>query len=392
MTTNSSSANSAQRFRIWLSPPEPVGTELRSVARAIESGWIAPLGPEVDAFEREFADLVGVRHAVALSSGTAALHLALIACGVGVGDEVAVSTFTFVASANPISYCGATPVFIDSEPDSWNMDPGLLEQALEERRGDRQVRAIVVVHLYGQTADMARIREIARTYGVPVIEDAAEALGATHEGRPAGSLGRCAAFSFNGNKIITTSGGGMLVTDDPVIAARARKLATQAREPVLHYEHRQLGYNYRLSNLLAAVGRAQLADLNRRVNRRREHFAAYKDAFEDCDGITVMPEASWGRHSRWLTCVTVNPKVISGGSARICDELARRGIESRPLWKPLHLQPLYAAAPCYNAGVAEELFRTGLCLPSGSGMTDQQRDEVINVIRSCVHGARSPMV
>src|SRR5690606_33880095 len=208
----------------------------------------------------------------------------------------------------------------------------------------------------------------------------------------AGSLGRCAAFSFNGNKIITTSGGGMLVTDDPVIAARARKLATQAREPVLHYEHRQLGYNYRLSNLLAAVGRAQLADLNRRVNRRREHFAAYKDAFEDCDGITVMPEASWGRHSRWLTCVTVNPKVISGGSARICDELARQGIESRPLWKPLHLQPLYAAAPCYNAGVAEELFRTGLCLPSGSGMTDQQRDEVINVIRSCVHGARSPMV
>jgi dTDP-4-amino-4,6-dideoxygalactose transaminase len=363
------------------------GLEEPLVADAFASNWIAPLGPHVDAFEREFAATVGADHAVALSSGTAALHLGLLLAGVGAGDEVFVSTFTFSASVNPIVYLGARPVFIDAEPGSWNMDPGLLEEALAARaREARLPRAVVVVHLYGQSADLDPILAACRRYDVPLVEDAAEALGSTYRGRAPGTFGRCGIFSFNGNKIITTSGGGMLVTADAGLAAHARKLATQARDPAPHYQHSEIGYNYRLSNVLAAIGRGQLQVLEERVAARRRNFEFYRRVLGGLPGIGFMPEAPWGRHTRWLTCLTVaNGSGADPTALRLALEAV--DIEARPLWKPMHMQPVFADFECFGGGVAEELFRTGLCIPSGSALTDSDLQRVADVIDQVVRGA-----
>ncbi len=367
--------------RVYLSPPHLGDDELELVRDAFASGWIAPLGPHVDAFEREFAAVVGVPHAAAVSSGTAALHLALRLLGVNRGDEVICSSLTFCASATPILYEGATPVFIDSEPASWNMDPALLEEELQAcaRRG-RLPRAAIVVDLYGQCADYERILEVCGRYNVPVVEDAAEALGATYQGRPAGSFGEMAAFSFNGNKIITTSGGGMLVSAQGRQIERACFLATQARDPAAHYQHSQLGYNYRLSNLLAAVGRGQLRVLSERVAARRRNFDHYRAALGDLPGLEFMPEAPTGRSTRWLTCLTIDPAVFGASRDDVRLALEAENIEARPVWKPLHLQPLFAGCRCRGGAVAEELFERGLCLPSGSNLTDSDRERIVAIV------------
>ncbi len=369
--------------RLYLSPPHMSGREMQYVQEAFDSNWIAPLGPNVDAFEREFAAKVGAKHALALSSGTAAIHLALIHLGVGPGDEVIVSTLTFAASANPVVYLGAQPLFIDSERTSWNMDPDLLAETLarKARRG-KLPKAVIVVHLYGQTADLDRILAICNAYGVPLIEDAAEALGATYKGRSPGIFGKAGIFSFNGNKIITTSGGGMLVSDDADLIAHARKLATQARDPAPHYQHSEIGYNYRMSNVLAGIGRGQLQALDDRVRRKREIFETYRRALGDLPGISFMPEAPWGLHTRWLTVITVDADRFGVTREDIRLALEAENIESRPLWKPMHLQPVFADCEVAGGGVAEALFRDGLCLPSGTAMTETQQRRVIQRIRS----------
>ena len=347
---------------------------------AVESNWIAPLGPHVDAFEAEMAARIDVPHALALASGTAALHLALEVMGVGASDEVWMSTLTFAATAFATRYVGATPVFVDSDLASWNMDPALLAQALDDaaKRG-KLPKAVIAVDLYGQCADLEAITAACHKHGVFLIEDAAEALGATYRGRPAGSFGDLAILSFNGNKIITTSGGGMLLGRRKDWIDRARYLATQARSPSRHYEHEAIGYNYRMSNLLAAVGRAQLADLDRRVEAKRATNAAYRTAFPQW---TFMPEAAFGRSTCWLTCA-----IVEGERDAILDRLDRADIEGRPVWKPMHLQPVFAGARAIGGAVAERLFAHGLCLPSGSGLTATDRDRVIAAIRGD-HAAR----
>jgi dTDP-4-amino-4,6-dideoxygalactose transaminase len=338
------------------------------------------LGPEVDAFEEELAATTGRAHGVALSSGTAAIHLALILRGVGPGDRVLVSSLTFSATVNAIRYVGAVPVFIDSDPASWNMDPDLLEEAL----GDGDYAACIPVDVYGQCADYDRILPMCEESGVSVIEDAAEALGATYNGRPAGSFGDMAALSFNGNKIITTSGGGALVTDDADWAERARFLATQARDPAPHYQHSEIGYNYRLSNLLAALGRSQLSDLDRRVDARRAHNAAYREALGEIPGVSFMPEAPGCRSTFWLTCITIDPEVAGVDREKVRVHLESLDVEARPVWKPMHLQPIFAEFDAYGGDVSARLFDRGLCLPSGSSLTDQQRDRVIGGILEVV--------
>jgi dTDP-4-amino-4,6-dideoxygalactose transaminase len=369
--------------RIHLSSPHMGGGEEALVAEAFRTNWIAPLGPHVDAFEREFCDAVGAGHAAALSSGTAALHLALILAGVGPGDEVAVSTLTFSASVNPILYLGATPLFIDSERDSWNMDLGLLAEALRDRaRAGRLPRAVIVVHLYGQAADLDPILAICAEHGVAVVEDAAEALGATYRGRAPGTFGRIGIFSFNGNKIITTSGGGMLVSDDADLVARARKLATQARDPAPHYEHSEVGYNYRLSNVLAAIGRGQLRVLGERVAARRRNFAFYRDRLGDLPGVEFMPEAEWGTHTRWLTCLTIDPDRFGADREEVRLALEAVEAEARPVWKPMHLQPVFARFPRAGGTVAEDLFTRGLCLPSGSNLSEADLERVAGAVRA----------
>lgn len=369
--------------RIYLSPPHLSSLEAQFLQEALESGWIAPLGPQVEAFEREFAEVVGARHALALSSGTAAIHLALILAGVGPGDEVVVSTLTFAASAFPVLYLGARPVFIDSERTSWNMDPTLLAEFLEKRaRRGKLPKAVVLVHLYGQSADIDAIQALCQEYGVALIEDAAEALGSTYKGKSPGTFGLAGIFSFNGNKIITTSGGGMLVSHDEGFIAHARKLATQAREPVPWYEHREVGYNYRMSNLLAAVGRAQLRTLEERVQARRRIYERYMAGLSDLPGIDFQPEAPWGRHTRWLSVMLVDEKAFGLGPEGIRQALEAKGIETRPVWKPLHLQPVFQEAERVGGEVAEELFAKGLCLPSGSSLTSEEQDWVIESIRS----------
>lgn len=368
--------------RILLSPPHVGELEQQFVADAFASNWIAPLGPHVDAFETEFASTVGIGHAAALNSGTAALHLALHLAGVGPRDEVLVSTFTFVASVNPIVYLGATPVFVDSERASWNMDPALLVEALAERaRRQRLPKAVVLVHLYGQSADVAPIAEACARYDLPLVEDAAEALGSTYQGRAPGTFGRVGVFSFNGNKIITTSGGGMLVSQDAALVARARKLASQAREPAPYYQHREIGYNYRLSNLLAALGRGQLRVLEARVTARRRNFEFYARALRDLPGVSFMPEAPWGRATRWLTCLTIDPDEFGADREAVREALDRANIEARPAWKPMHLQPLYSACERVGGEVAEDLFTRGLCLPSGSSLSTADLERVVSVIR-----------
>jgi dTDP-4-amino-4,6-dideoxygalactose transaminase len=368
--------------RIYLSSPHMSGLEQQYVQDAFETNWIAPLGPHVDAFEHEFAAYVGSRHAAALSSGTAALHLALLLAGVGHGDEVLVSTLTFSASVNPIAYLGGRPVLIDSERCSWNLDPNLLAESIERKvRQGKPPKAVVPVHLYGQSADMDPILEICNRYEIPVIEDAAEALGATYHGRAPGILGKAGIFSFNGNKIITTSGGGMLVSDDTDFIAQARKLATQARDPAPHYQHSEIGYNYRMSNVLAAIGRGQLQVLEERVQARRRNCDYYQQTIGDLPGIGFMPEAPWGRHTRWLTVITVDPHAFGANREAIRLALEAENIEARPVWKPMHLQPVFAGCEAVGGAVAEEFFRNGLCLPSGSNLTEADLARVVEVIR-----------
>jgi dTDP-4-amino-4,6-dideoxygalactose transaminase len=372
--------------RIYLSPPDLGDDELRLVMEAFSTNWIAPLGPHVDAFEREFADTVGAAHAVALSSGTAALHLALIEAGVGAGDVVLVSTLTFSASVNPILYVGASPHFIDSETVSWNMDPALLREALRGYvRCGRPPKAVVLVHLYGQSADLEAIRGICDAFGVTLIEDAAEALGATHLGRTPGTVGEFGIYSFNGNKIITTSGGGMLVTQDGGKATHARKLAAQARDAGVHYQHSEVGYNYRMSNVLAAIGRGQLRALEGKVQARRSNFEHYVRELGDLPGIAFMPEATWGRHSRWLTVLTIDQLRFGADRETVRLALEAAEVESRPIWKPMHRQPIFSRYPATLSGLSDALFADGLCLPSGSALTKAQLDRVVDVVRGqCV--------
>ncbi|WP_428266873.1 DegT/DnrJ/EryC1/StrS family aminotransferase [Haliangium sp.] len=369
--------------RIYLSPPDVGPRERELLLEAFDSGWLAPLGPQVDGFEREFAAAVGCSHAAALASGTAALHLALRLVGVEPGDEVITATLTFVATVNAAVYLGARPVLVDCDPGSWTLDPDLLAEELEAcaRRG-RLPRAVVAVDLYGQCADYDRIRGLCERYGIALVEDAAEALGARYRGRCAGSLGDVGVFSFNGNKIITTSGGGMLVADREPLVARARFLATQAREKAPHYQHEVLGYNYRMSNLLAAVGRAQLEGLDARVARRREIREVYRHGLGDLAGIEFMPQAVYGEPSWWLTCITVDAARFGATREDIRLHLETCNIESRPVWKPMHMQPLYAGCRRRGGAVAERLFETGLCLPSGSGMSDDDLARVITEIRA----------
>lgn len=370
-------------MKIFLSPPELAGSESRLLDEALASNWIAPLGPQVDAFEQEMAERVHMPHALATSSGTAALHLALAVAGVGAGDLVWTSTLTFAATANAVCYLGATPVFVDSDDRSWNMDPALFADALRgAARAGKLPRAVVAVDLYGQCADIDPIAAACREFDVVLIEDAAEALGAQYRDRPAGSLAELSILSFNGNKIITTSGGGMLLGRDLVRMERARFLATQAREATLHYEHRVVGYNYRLSNLLAAVGRAQLADLPRRVERRRAIRARYADALGSLPGWRFMPQADFGRSTFWLTTATVDPRMSPVSRDQIIERLAALEIESRPVWKPLHLQPVFADCARHRGEVAERLFRDGICLPSGSSLKDEDLDRIVAAIRA----------
>jgi dTDP-4-amino-4,6-dideoxygalactose transaminase len=366
---------------ILLSTPHMGDREHQFVTEAFETNWIAPIGPHVDAFEQEFCQTIGSSHAAAVSSGTAALHLALKLLGVGVGDEVFCSTLTFAASANPIAYLGAKPVFIDSERQSWNMDPQVLQTALEQRaKSGKLPKALILVHLYGQTADIDPILKTCQHYGVPIIEDAAEALGATYKGRSPGTFGKIGIFSFNGNKIITTSGGGMLVSEDASITSKARFLATQARDPAPHYQHSEIGYNYRLSNVLAGIGRGQLLVLADRVAARRRNCEVYQQVLGDLPGIEFMPEAAWGSATRWLTCLTIDPQAFGADREQVRLALADAQIEARPVWKPLHMQPVFKDCECFGGEVAEDLFDRGLCLPSGSNLSDQELNRVIDAI------------
>lgn len=388
--------------------------EFEFVREAFTTNWIAPLGPHVDAFEREFCEHVGSPHAAALSSGTAALHLALKLVGIEKDDEVFCSSLTFSASANPIVYEGAKPVFIDSDRQSWNMSPTVLESALEDRRKKgRLPRALILVHLYGQCADIDSVAALCATYGVVLIEDAAEALGATYFRRKElqksqkslvdelsalspqhspvaprqeiapGTVGRLGIYSFNGNKIITTSGGGMLVSNDEALIKKARFLATQARDPAPHYQHSEIGYNYRMSNVLAGIGRGQLRVLKERVNARRANTAFYQKAFADLTGIEFMPEAPWNRCTRWLTCILIDPAKFGVDREAIRLALAAENIEARPVWKPMHLQPVFADCDRFGGDIAEDLFDRGLCLPSGSNLTEGDLQRVVDVVRRC---------
>jgi len=368
--------------RIYLSPPAVLGDEESSLVAALQSNWIAPLGPEVDAFEQDLERATGVAHALATSSGTAAIHLALLALGVSPGDVVVAPSFTFIGSVSPVTYIGGEPWFVDSETESWNLDPDRLREAFEAARAEgRRVGAVVAVDLLGQCADYPRIVEICAEFDIPLVEDAAEALGASCAGRPAGSYGQVGILSFNGNKIITTSGGGALVADDGDLVERCRHLATQAREPEIHYEHREIGYNYRLSNILAALGRAQLATLNERVNARRKLFDTYVERLADLDGVDFMPEAPYGRSNRWLTTLTVDSDRFGATNLDIINALAADNIEARPVWKPMHLQPPFADSRMFGGSICERLYATGLCLPSGTLMTDDDIDRVVSIVR-----------
>ncbi len=366
--------------RLFLSPPHLSGAELGLLSEAIESNWITTLGPQVEAFEKELAATTGAGNVLALSSGTAALHLALVVNGIGAGDEVACSSLTFAASANPIVYSGAAPFFIDCD-DSWLMDPELLDEAITaRRRAGGRVRAVMAVDLYGRCCDYDSIAAVCERHEVILIQDAAESLGATYRGAPSGTQAPLAALSFNGNKIITTSGGGALVGTDEALVAHARKLSTQAREPVPHYQHTEIGFNYRLSNLLAAVGLAQLAVLPDRVAARQRINARYRELLGGAPGIDFMPAPTDGTSNCWLTCITVDPASFGADREQIRLALEAEDIESRPVWKPMHLQPVFASSPIYGGDVSARLFERGLCLPSGSAMTDDDQDRVVSTL------------
>lgn len=374
--------------RIYLSPPHLDGAERELLLQAFDSNWITTLGPQVNEFEREICEKMGVGHAAALSSGTAALHLALLMLGVGPGDEVICSDLTFSASANSIVYLGATPVFIDSERVSWNIDPVLLAEELEEVAGRGSLpKAAVIVDLYGQCADYGPIIEVCAHHGVPVIEDAAEALGATYRDRAAGRFGVMGVYSFNGNKIITTSGGGMLVSDDESYVKKAKFLATQARDPAPHYQHSQIGYNYRLSNLLAAVGRGQLARLEAKVARRRENYMFYKNALADLPGIEFMPVAEYGSPNYWLTVILITPGLFGADREAVQLAFEAENIEARPVWKPMHMQPVFKGCRVRGGAVGEDLFKRGLCLPSGTQMGRDDLERIASVVKTCYKAA-----
>lgn len=363
---------------------------MKYISEAFQTNWIAPLGPNVDAFEKEIAQKIGVNEAVAVSSGTAAIHLALSLLGVEKGDTVFCSTLTFVASANPILYQGAEPVFIDSEPDTWNMSPKALQRAFQDAFINGKLpKAVIVVNLYGQSAKMEEILELCNLYDVPLIEDAAESLGSIYKGRPSGTFGLFGIFSFNGNKIITTSGGGMLVTNDKTLSEKARFLATQARDQAMHYQHSQLGYNYRLSNILAGIGRGQLEVLEERVQARRDIFNRYSTDLNVVSGIEFMPELTETTSNRWLTALLVN-EIEAGISAKeIMEALAKENIEARPVWKPLHLQPLFRNCKYFRHSetedIAASLFEKGICLPSGSNLTLEDQNRIISCIKQCTN-------
>ncbi len=370
--------------RVYLSPPHMGGEELSFIHEAFESNWLSPLGPNVDAFERELAERARVPYAAALASGTGALHLVLRLLDLKPEDEVFCSTLTFCATANPIAYERAKPVFIDASRETWNMDPRLLEEALADRaKKNKLPKAVLVVDLYGQCADYDPILAACARYGVPVVEDAAEALGATYKGKPAGSFGLAGVFSFNGNKIITTSGGGMLVSHDAELIKKARFLATQARDPAPHYQHSQVGFNYRMSNVLAGMGRGQLRVLEDRVAARRANFERYREALGDLPGVSFMPEADYGTHTRWLTTLTLEPEAFGASREDVRVALEEQDIEARPVWKPLHLQPVFEGSEVRGGRTSEELFDKGLCLPSGSSLTLEQQARVIDIVRGC---------
>jgi dTDP-4-amino-4,6-dideoxygalactose transaminase len=380
--------------RIYLSSPDVTDAEEQAIVRAIRSGWVAPLGPEVDAFEAELAVRCGRSHCAALSSGTAALHLGLIVLGVEPGDLVLTSTMTFAATANAIVYTGAEPVFVDCD-ETGNMDAGLLAEAFSEVAATgRRVGAVVPVDLHGKVADHEKIGAVARAHDAPVLSDAAESLGAVRDGRPAPAYGTIAAVSFNGNKIMTTSGGGALLTDDGELAARVRYLSTQARQPVVHYEHTEIGYNYRMSNILAALGRAQLERLDEMVERRRLHRLRYRDLFAGVPGVQVFGEPSGAdggptRDNFWLTSVLIDPGTAGFTREELRKALAAEDIEARPVWKPMHLQPVFAGARSVLDGTSERLFATGLSLPSGSALDAGEVERVDSVISSFLAGARA---
>ncbi len=369
--------------RIYLSPPDVGAEERKMLLDAFDSNWIAPVGPDLDAFEQEFAERIGVEDAVALSSGSAGLHLSLLLLGVQPGDDVLVPSFTFVATASAVTYLGAKPVFIDSSPSTWTIDPSLVAQELADRsREGRLPAALVTVDLYGQCSDYDALSTLCAEYGIPLIEDAAEALGATYGDQSAGSFGQAAAFSFNGNKIITTSGGGMLVATSPELVRKARHLANQARDPFPHYEHSMIGYNYRLSNLLAALGRAQLKGLDSRIGRRRHIRRLYESALGDLPGVSFMPIADYGEPNWWLTCIQIAPEQFGADREQVRLALESVDIESRPVWKPLHLQPVFKDTRAVSGKVCASIFERGLCLPSGSGLSDVELDRVVEAIRS----------
>ena len=372
--------------RIYISPPHLSGREIEFLTDAVKSNWIAPLGPHVDAFEEELASTAGVSDAAALASGTAAIHLALAALGIGPDDLVYCSTLSFVASANPILYVGATPVFVDVDPHTWNIDVAVLAQGLDDAASRGELpKAIIVVDLYGQPADYTSILDVCGRYGVAVIEDAAEALGATYRGQPAGSFGVAGTLSFNGNKIITTSGGGALVSDDSEFVARTRFLSTQARDPGRHHEHSELGFNYRLSNLLAAVGRAQLTTLDERVRARRRVFNRYVETIGALPGVRFQSEHDAAAGTRWFSTFTVDAAEAGVDRDGILDALQRENIEARPVWKPIHSQPLYDGASVLGGSAANNIFAAGVCLPSGSSLTGEQQDRVIAAVAAAFY-------
>ncbi|PEK55693.1 pyridoxal phosphate-dependent aminotransferase [Bacillus toyonensis] len=375
--------------RIYLSSPHMSGNEQKYIQNAFDTNWVAPLGPNVDGFERELASFVGVRGGTAVSSGTAAIHLALQLLGIQKGDTVFCSSFTFVASANPIVYLGAEPVFIDSEPETWNMSPSALAHALyEANKMGNLPKAIILVHLYGQSAKLDEILSLCHQYNVPIVEDAAESLGSTYKGKASGTFGKFGVYSFNGNKIITTSGGGMLVSNDVEALERARFLATQAKDPAPHYEHSEIGYNYRLSNILAGIGRGQLEVLEDRVRARRFVYKRYYEALSHMPGFYFMPELEHTRPNRWLTTLTIDEKESGISIGKLLRILAEENIEARPMWKPLHMQSLFKEKKYYphskNEDVSQYLFQNGICLPSGSNMLAEDQQRVIQSILKAV--------
>lgn len=358
------------------------GRELEFVKEAFESNYIAPLGPHVDAFEKEFSEIVGIPNTAAVSSGTAAMHLALRLLDVGPGDEVLAPSFTFIGGVSPVIFQGAKLSFIDSDSTTWNMDPDLLTEELSFRnKQGRLPKAVITADILGQSADLDRILDICNQYNIPVVSDTAEALGGMYKDRHAGKGAAFTVYSFNGNKIITTSGGGMLASDDRILIEKAKFLSQQARDAGPHYEHTQIGYNYRMSNIVAAIGRGQLLVLNERVKRKREIFDYYRKALADMPGIEFMPEAAYGRATRWLTVILITPEAFGADREAVRQALEKENIESRPVWKPMHMQPVFKGSPMRGGGVCEDFFSRGLCLPSGTAMTEDDLGRVIEVVR-----------